>query len=95
MLVLAVKWNGDELSQINVVGLLVCLIGIISHVVHKVRIIQALSVPRLYEYEDDKLELNKSLITNPSGTTMYLSSDSDDEHSDTQELFNILNRHDR
>lgn len=93
---LAVKWNGDKLSQINVIGLLVCLIGIISHVVHKVRIIQALSVPRSYEYEDDKLELNKSLITNnPSGTTMYLSSDSDDEHSDTQELFNILNRHDR
>lgn len=34
-LVLAVELNGDRLSPINVVGLVLCMGGIISHVLHK------------------------------------------------------------
>ncbi|KAJ8866166.1 hypothetical protein PR048_033690 [Dryococelus australis] len=34
--VLAVEWTGDQLSMVNVVGLLVCLGGILVHVKHKV-----------------------------------------------------------
>ncbi|XP_059055323.1 solute carrier family 35 member C2 [Achroia grisella] len=41
ILVLAVKVSGDQLSLINVVGLVLCLLGIISHIVHKVLFIKA------------------------------------------------------
>lgn len=35
ILVLAVELTGDQLSLINAMGLLVCLLGIIGHIVHK------------------------------------------------------------
>ena len=34
-LVLAVKWKGDQLSTVNVLGLVLCLGGIVCHVAHK------------------------------------------------------------
>ncbi|XP_013199486.1 solute carrier family 35 member C2 [Amyelois transitella] len=43
ILVLAVKVGGDKLSSINVVGLAVCLLGIIGHIVHKVLVIKAVA----------------------------------------------------
>lgn len=39
-LVLAVELNGDRLSALNVVGLVMCLGGICSHVLHKYRMMQ-------------------------------------------------------
>ncbi|KAM3968823.1 solute carrier family 35 member C2 [Aphomia sociella] len=41
ILVLAVKVSGDQLSPINVAGLVLCLLGIIGHIVHKVLFIKA------------------------------------------------------
>ncbi|XP_047543563.1 solute carrier family 35 member C2 [Vanessa atalanta] len=41
ILVLAVEVSGDQLSSINVIGLAVCLLGIIGHIVHKVLVIKA------------------------------------------------------
>ncbi|CAH0401762.1 unnamed protein product [Chilo suppressalis] len=36
ILVLAVEVSGDQLSAVNVAGLALCLLGIVSHIVHKV-----------------------------------------------------------
>ncbi|XP_072930918.1 solute carrier family 35 member C2 [Epargyreus clarus] len=41
ILVLAVEVSGDQLSPINVAGLVLCLLGIIGHIVHKVLVIKA------------------------------------------------------
>lgn len=41
ILVLAVEVSGDQLSAINVVGLSVCLLGIIGHMIHKVLVIKS------------------------------------------------------
>ncbi|XP_077302562.1 solute carrier family 35 member C2 [Arctopsyche grandis] len=35
ILILAVEINGDEMSRINVLGLIICLIGITGHIIHK------------------------------------------------------------
>lgn len=43
ILVLAVKVSGDILSPINVVGLSVCLLGIIGHIIHKVLFIKSVA----------------------------------------------------
>lgn len=90
ILILAVEWNGDEMSPMNAIGLLVCLCGIISHVVHKIR---NTTIPKdaIHYEETDNMELNASLMKN-----IELSKDSsEDEQSDTQELFNVLRSHDR
>ncbi|CAG5003262.1 unnamed protein product [Parnassius apollo] len=43
ILILAVEVSGDQLSPINVVGLSLCLLGIIGHIVHKVLFIKAVT----------------------------------------------------
>lgn len=43
ILVLAVEVSGDVLSPINVVGLGVCLLGIIGHIIHKVLFIKSVA----------------------------------------------------
>lgn len=43
ILILAVEVSGDQLSAINVVGLIVCLLGIIGHIIHKVLVIKAVA----------------------------------------------------
>lgn len=43
ILVLAVEVSGDQLSPINVVGLAVCLLGIIGHIVHKLLVIRSVA----------------------------------------------------
>lgn len=90
ILIIAVEWNGDEMSALNALGLLVCLCGISSHVIHKIR---NTSVPKENDYyeETDNMELSTSLINNAE----MLKDSSEDEHSDTQELFNVLRSHDR
>ncbi|CAH1169688.1 unnamed protein product [Phaedon cochleariae] len=87
-LVLAVQWNGDELSPLNVLGLIVCLCGISFHVVHKIRTQTSVKSPtRSYETVDD---IGEHLM---KGNTLYgLSEDSEEDKSDTEVLFDILNR---
>lgn len=87
---LAVEWNGDQMSFINFIGLLVCLSGITSHVVHKIRH-PNIKTHNHYE-EDTNFELGEPLISERSE---LINQSSDDEKSDTQELFNILHSHDR
>lgn len=43
ILVLAVEVSGDQVSLVNVIGLVLCLFGIIGHIVHKVLIIKAVT----------------------------------------------------
>ncbi|XP_045784117.1 solute carrier family 35 member C2 [Maniola jurtina] len=43
ILVLAVEVSGDQLSPINVLGLALCLLGIIGHIIHKVLFIKSVA----------------------------------------------------
>ncbi|XP_049885318.1 solute carrier family 35 member C2 [Pectinophora gossypiella] len=43
ILVLAVEVSGDQLSPVNVVGLPLCLLGIMGHIVHKVLLIRSVA----------------------------------------------------
>lgn len=95
MLILAVVCNGDKMSPLNFVGLLVCLGGIISHVAHKIQTTHLSSTTtRFHDFEVEKFEVSESLI-NDSVDHLTVSSDSETEHSDTQVLFDILNRRER
>lgn len=94
MLVIAVVCNGDRMSPINILGLLVCLGGIVSHVTHKVKTLQHNGLIRAYNVETEKFETAESLM-NDLTDTLSVSSHSESEMSDTQVLFSILNRHDR
>lgn len=89
---LAVEWNGDEMSALNAMGLLVCLSGIVSHVIHKLRTTTNASRTDQYYEEREGMEMGTPLISNSVELTRE---SSEDEHSDTQELFNVLRSHDR
>lgn len=91
---LAVAFNGDTMTFINSIGLVICMGGIICHVVHKIKTTPIQNISRPYEFEQDHHELGRSLMDN-SVDQINLTSESDSEHSDSQELFNILNSHDR
>lgn len=92
ILVLAVEWNGDQLSPINVIGLLICLSGITCHVLHKLRNSSKM-VGRVYEVQSERRELGEHLIINEDNH--YDLSSENDEKSDTQILFDILRSRDR
>ncbi|CAK1554676.1 unnamed protein product [Leptosia nina] len=55
ILVLAVEVSGDQLSPINVVGLVVCLLGITGHIIHKVLVIKRVA-GSVRILEDDDFE---------------------------------------
>lgn len=87
--------TGDKFSAINVVGLIFCIGGIIIHVAHKISVLQAHT--RTYEFdESDSYDfgVGKSLLEEQEIEQMHLTSESEEEQ-DSQEIFNILNRHDR
>lgn len=92
MVSLAVIFNGEVLSFINIIGLLICLCSITCHVIHKLKTTPMQNVSKHYDFEAEHHELGRSLIDNTSDQQVI---SSDSEHSDTQELFNILNSHDR
>lgn len=91
MVVLAVQWNGDILSHLNIIGLIVCLFGISSHIIHKIRTMPSRSLKRVYNAGHERHELAEYLIDNTNVNYNY--SGESDDNSDTEELFNILNRH--
>lgn len=80
------------MSAINAVGLIICLAGITSHVIHKLRNPVVVKATNYYE-ETDTLEMGEPLINSEKSELLLASSD--EELSDTQELFNILHSHDR
>ncbi|CAF4748292.1 unnamed protein product [Pieris macdunnoughi] len=60
ILVLAVEVSGDQLSPINVVGLVVCLMGISGHIIHKVLVIRRVAgTVRILE-DDDFVNIGKT-----------------------------------
>ncbi|KAF5295492.1 hypothetical protein FQR65_LT10480 [Abscondita terminalis] len=89
LLTLAVVVNGDTMSYLNLCGLLLCIGGIVGHVIHKIQTAQ-LTTGRIQDMEVDKFEVLESLIN--SNEVVDLSSDSEAELSDSQVLFDILNR---
>ncbi|XP_023296736.2 solute carrier family 35 member C2 [Lucilia cuprina] len=64
-LVLAVEYNGDQLSLINALGLVVCLAGICCHVIHKYSTLTKLQELQSYDESSD-LHLNEASL-NGSG----------------------------
>lgn len=82
-LVLAYEWNGDKMTVVNFVGLLICLGGIVSHVIYKAKQV---------DYNRFKRANNDSSAT--FVPILNYSSDEDsanfDEDSATEVLFNIL-----
>ncbi|XP_028035450.1 solute carrier family 35 member C2 [Bombyx mandarina] len=97
ILVLAVKVSGDQLSLINVVGLAVCLLGIIGHIVHKMLIIKAVESAVVVEVDNfeavknrspNKDETDEPLLTEKS----WLSEDSDVDANVV--LYEVLQRRD-
>lgn len=95
MVILAVEWTGDQISLINVLGLIMCLFGISSHVVHKIKNMPSRTINKTYHHDNERHELGEYLIDNDSIGRLSITSESEGEQSDTQVLFDILNRHDR
>lgn len=83
-LILAVEWNGDKMTTLKFVGLLMCMTGVIGHVWQKY--INARSNENRYGIIGD--EDNKHLTLPESED----SDDSYDSNSSTEVLFDILNR---
>ncbi|KAK9889980.1 hypothetical protein WA026_008791 [Henosepilachna vigintioctopunctata] len=90
---LAILWNGDQLSLVNAVGLFICLCGITSHVVHKIRTIPKRPLEQNF-FDISKHQELGGLIENKFGTT-DLSSESDDDKSDSEVILDIVKSRDR
>ncbi|XP_054275905.1 solute carrier family 35 member C2 [Macrosteles quadrilineatus] len=88
-LILAVEWNGDQLTLINCVGLLFCLGGIICHVVNKAISSAAQHKPTT---------LHKPLLDQAAQFLAEDTSSEDEsrqEDSSTEVLFSVLNSRNR
>lgn len=80
------------MSIINQIGLLICLFGITSHVVHKIKNNALRQQMKLYELSDKGGEMGESLLR--QAPERYVPKKIDDDH-DSQKLLDLLNRHDR
>ncbi|XP_035739298.1 solute carrier family 35 member C2-like isoform X1 [Vespa mandarinia] len=94
ILILAFEWKGDHISGLNFVGLLLCLGGIILHVIQKVllnrsKVIESLelsdnSLPSNSSKKEDGIDANLPLLTQKSSslinllTTDFTSDEEDD-----------------
>nr|CAD7575486.1 unnamed protein product [Timema californicum] len=84
-LVLAVEWTGDKISVVNLIGLLVCLGGIIVHVVNK---LTNTNKDGTGEGTKTNFEMRTPLIADAHSSGQ----ESDDDSSTV--LFSILQRRD-
>lgn len=80
------------MSITNQLGLLICLGGITTHVIHKVKNNAHKYHVKLYELNENSGEMGESLLRHVP--EQYIPKKIDDEH-DSQKLFDLLNRHDR
>lgn len=71
-MVLAVEYNGDQLSSINYLGLVVCLAGICCHIIHKYSTLTKMQDIASYDDTSD-LHLNEA-SANGSGAGLSSSS---------------------
>lgn len=90
-LILAVEWKGDKLTELNVIGLLFCVGGIICHIVNK-----TVNSARTHP----PTPLHKPLLDQASAHFLAEeSTDEDDERRDedssTEVLFSVLNSRSR
>ncbi|XP_053624788.1 solute carrier family 35 member C2 [Plodia interpunctella] len=98
ILVLAIKVGGDKLSSINLIGLALCLLGIIGHIVHKVLVIKA--VAGTVSAVDENFEVIRNRANGDSKSEPLLEPDtkwptSDDSDADTNTvLHEIIQRRD-
>ncbi|XP_011495726.1 PREDICTED: solute carrier family 35 member C2 [Ceratosolen solmsi marchali] len=94
ILVIAYEWKGDQMSGLNFIGLLMCLGGIILHVIQKIMIhkkesineleLQSNSLTTSCSKSDEAIDTNLPLIMQKSSSLTNLlnanfSSDEDDE----------------
>lgn len=84
-LILAVEWNGDKMTTMKLLGLALCMVGVIGHLWKKYSNLK--STENRYGIIGDNQEEDNKRLTLPE------SSDTD-ENSDnsTEVLFDILNR---
>ncbi|EDW79509.2 uncharacterized protein Dwil_GK20374 [Drosophila willistoni] len=104
-LVLAVTIKGDQLSSINIVGLAVCLAGIICHLVHKYsNMAQAEKHQQALHLDNDNddltAEYNFHSVASGGGSDGGEQTDSDDDESGNDKqnssdvIFDVLKRRD-
>lgn len=67
-LILAVEYNGDQLSLINALGLVVCLAGICCHVVHKYSSLTKMQELSSYDESSSDLHLNEASLNDTSSS---------------------------
>lgn len=99
-LVLAVELNGDQLSVMNILGLIMCLMGICSHVIHKFSIYSKSRTESSVTFDTNIEQAN---IQSHTGQRMPLlddlgNSESDDSQNENQNssevIFDVLKRRD-
>lgn len=102
-LVLAVTFNGDQLSTLNILGLMLCLGGIFSHVFHKYTLLVAATATdeqleeSVVSYDKKKNNLvhkTNGKFNRGSGQSIPLldvdDSDSDDAKQDSQKASDVI-----
>lgn len=63
---MAVEYNGDQLSLVNALGLVVCLAGICCHVVHKYSTLTKIQSLAAYDESSSDLHLNEASLNGTS-----------------------------
>ncbi|BET02714.1 solute carrier family 35 member [Nesidiocoris tenuis] len=91
-LTLAIEWNGDVMSRLNFEGLLLCMGGIILHVVHKL-----VKTRKSFEHQSHKQIIDEASarFLADVGTTDDEEDDENGENSSTEVLFSVLHSRDR
>lgn len=96
-LVLAVEWTGDQISEINALGLLMCLGGISLHVALKA-ISANDNIPDLSENDQEisssSGELRVPLLAEESSFSNHIMLDDSDSDDNSDVLFSVLQRRD-
>lgn len=83
-MILAVEWNGDKMTTTKLLGLAMCMVGVIGHVWKKYSNFKSTENP--YGIIGSGGEVDNKHLTLPE-------SDTDDDSDDSTEvLFDILNR---
>ncbi|KAK3932164.1 Solute carrier family 35 member C2 [Frankliniella fusca] len=100
-LVLAVEWAGDQMSPVNVVGLVLCLGGICAHIAHKIRSSSKSSSPirpsPVSNETGHSYEMRTPLLTDGNEITgaLLVSCSEEDDSDENSDILYILNHRDR
>lgn len=86
---MAVEWNGDEMTSINLAGLLLCLGGIVCHVIHKA--VNSNSEATTIVHKPLLDEASAHFLAEDTSTEEEVTRDD----SSTEILFSVLNSRER